>query len=62
MSKKTPDKPINIPAFPTTSDIQVDMGMTLLDYFAGQFIARGDTVEDAFRNAALAMKERQSYI
>ena len=37
-------------------------GMTLLDYFAGQFIARGDTPQDAYRNAELALKEREGYL
>lgn len=36
--------------------------LSLLDYFAGQFIVRGDTAHDAYRNAQLMMKEREKYV
>lgn len=38
----------------------IDFGMTLLDYFAGQYMAAGKLPDEAFRLARLAMKERGS--
>lgn len=37
-------------------------GMTLLDYFAGQYMANGCTPEESYQKASIAIHERQRYL
>lgn len=66
MKKEQPN--YNEPAFPLEWEEvgkygpckMVQNGMTLTDYFAGQYMAAGKLPDEAFRLAKLAMKERDS--
>lgn len=37
-------------------------GMTLLDFFAAQYMSAGKPPDEAFRLASLALKEREGYL
>lgn len=54
--------PVVTSGYITMDTVQVPVGICVLDHYAMSFIQRGDTVHDAFRNAALALKEREKYL
>ena len=56
------------PAYPTLSGGPVDdksfrwEGMTLFDWYAGQFVAAGDTCDDALDAAAYIIEKRKKHL